>query len=70
MKGVMIEELVSTYNFNVLTTEDIVLNYLPNKVANTVQTTHEIKELLTVIETRRKFIVITCLFKTLLLCET
>ncbi len=48
LKGVIIEELVTEFNFIVMTTEDIVLNYLPNKVANMVETTQEIQDLLKV----------------------
>lgn len=48
MKGLLVEEMVSAFDFSVITSEDIVLSYLPSKVSNAVQTTQEIKDLLQV----------------------
>ncbi|KHN81874.1 hypothetical protein Tcan_12754 [Toxocara canis] len=45
-KGVLIEELVKEFDFVSINVEDIVFNYLPNKVANTVENSVEIQELL------------------------
>ena len=48
MKGVILEELVLKFNFVAITMEDIVLSYLPNKVANMVETAQEIQDLIRV----------------------
>uniref|UniRef100_A0A9J2P288 Uncharacterized protein n=1 Tax=Ascaris lumbricoides TaxID=6252 RepID=A0A9J2P288_ASCLU len=45
-KGVLIEELVKEFDFMSVNVEDIVFNYLPNKLANTVENSVEIQELL------------------------
>uniref|UniRef100_A0A914XMU3 Uncharacterized protein n=1 Tax=Plectus sambesii TaxID=2011161 RepID=A0A914XMU3_9BILA len=45
-KGLLIEELVHEFEFTSINVEDIVFNYLPNKVANTVENIVEIQELL------------------------
>lgn len=47
-KGVLIEELVKEFDFMSVNVEDIVFNYLPNKLANTVENSVEIQELLKV----------------------
>lgn len=49
MKGILTEDLVTTYGFQVVSGEEIILNYLPNRVANTVTTTQEIQELIKVV---------------------
>lgn len=48
MKGLITEDLVSTYGFHVISGEEIILNYLPNRVANTVQYTQEVQDLIRV----------------------
>lgn len=48
MKGLVVEQLVSEFGFEAISAEDIVWAYLPNKVANTVQSAGEIQELLKV----------------------
>src|SRR3569832_2137624 len=48
MKGAIIEEICTEFGFQMITTADIVLNYLPNKVANTVTTAREIQDLIKV----------------------
>ncbi|CAJ0959257.1 unnamed protein product, partial [Mesorhabditis belari] len=45
-KGLVIEELVTKFDFVLINTEDIVFTYLPNKVSNTVESTHEIQDML------------------------
>lgn len=45
-KGLVIEELIHRFGFAVITVEEIIFNYLPNKVANTVETTAEIQKML------------------------
>ncbi len=47
-KGLLIEELVHEFHFTSINVEDIVFNYLPNKVANTVENIVEIQDLLKV----------------------
>lgn len=47
-KGFLAEELVTKLGFTLISTEDVVLTYLPNKVSNAVETTQEIQELLKV----------------------
>uniref|UniRef100_A0A915JH55 Uncharacterized protein n=1 Tax=Romanomermis culicivorax TaxID=13658 RepID=A0A915JH55_ROMCU len=46
MKGILMEELVAAFNFTVLTTEDIVLTHLPNKVTTNIETAQDIKDLI------------------------
>jgi hypothetical protein len=48
MKGAIIEDICTEFGFQMITTADIVLNYLPNKVANTVTTAREIQDLIKV----------------------
>ena len=44
----LIEELVHEFEFVSITVEDIVFSYLPNKMANTVESITEIQDLLKV----------------------
>lgn len=48
MKGLIADELEEEFGFSIITATDIVISYLPNKVANTVTTVAEIQELLKV----------------------
>ncbi|TMS38230.1 hypothetical protein L596_004999 [Steinernema carpocapsae] len=45
-KGIITQELVQEFEFVSINIEDIVFSFIPNKVANTVETVSEIQELL------------------------
>uniref|UniRef100_A0A1I7X7G7 Adenylate kinase n=1 Tax=Heterorhabditis bacteriophora TaxID=37862 RepID=A0A1I7X7G7_HETBA len=45
-KGMIIEELIHHFDFVSINVEEIIFTYLPNKVANTVETTAEIQDML------------------------
>ncbi|VDK41716.1 unnamed protein product [Anisakis simplex] len=45
-KGVLIEEMVKEFNFVLINVEDVVFNYLPNKLANTIENSVQIQDLL------------------------
>ncbi|CAB3409383.1 unnamed protein product [Caenorhabditis bovis] len=45
-KGLVIQELTGSFNFVSISVEDIVFNYLPNRVANTIESIGEIQEIL------------------------
>ncbi|EYC16135.1 hypothetical protein Y032_0034g2818 [Ancylostoma ceylanicum] len=45
-KGLVIEELIHRFGFVAISVEDIIFNYLPSKVANTVETISDIQKML------------------------
>ncbi|CAJ0603307.1 unnamed protein product [Cylicocyclus nassatus] len=45
-KGLVIEELIHRFGFVSINVEDIIFNYLPGKVANTVESTADIQKML------------------------
>ncbi|RCN50405.1 hypothetical protein ANCCAN_03428 [Ancylostoma caninum] len=47
-KGLVIEELIHRFGFVAISVEDIIFNYLPSKVANTVETISDIQKMLKV----------------------
>uniref|UniRef100_A0AC35U756 Adenylate kinase n=1 Tax=Rhabditophanes sp. KR3021 TaxID=114890 RepID=A0AC35U756_9BILA len=46
LKGLLTQELATVFDFTTINIEEIIFNYLPNKVANTISTTIEIQQLL------------------------
>lgn len=48
LKGILTQELAQEFEFIIISVEDIVFSYLPNKVANTVESIVEIQELIRV----------------------